>query len=133
MKITRSQLHKLVSETLKEVKITKKRLKEAEVETPDVKNVVTVLDKTPRFELMVQKINTRKEFFDFLEWIVELVEPNLTGDSDVIIALKQTLESTLKRKQQRQGDGEEDAGGEEVELSPDPPEEEEPRSNPDPW
>ena len=133
MKITRSQLHKIVSETLKEVKITKKRLTEVEVETPDIQNIVKILDKIPRFDLMVQKINTRQEFFEFLEWIVDEGDDNLPGDSDVIVAIKQTLQNALDRKQQGQGGGEEDAGGEEVELSPDPVEKEDPRSNPGPW
>jgi len=100
MKITKTQLQKIVLETIKEAKAAKKRLLEAEVATPDIQNIVTVLDKTPRFDLMVQKINTRQEFFEFLEWIVDEGDDNLPGDSDVIIAIKQTLENALKRKQQ---------------------------------
>jgi len=110
MKITKTQLQKIVLETFKEANAAKKRLLETEVETPDVQNIVKVLDKTPRFDLMVQKINTRQEFFELLEWIVDEGDDNLATGSDAVIAIKQTLENALKRKQQKSQGGKQ--GGE---------------------
>jgi len=103
MKITRSQLHKLVSETLRQAKDAKNKLV-TEAPNPedmksDVQKILTVLDKVPRFEQMMELLNTRQEFFEFIEWMIDQADDRLPGDSDAIISIKQSLNNLVKKQQ----------------------------------
>ncbi len=102
MKITKTQLQKIVLETLKEAKAAKKRLLEVGLDdmTGDMQKLVSVIDKVPRFEQMMTLLNTRQEFYEFIEWMVDQGDDNLPGDGDAILAVKQTLNNLIKNKQQ---------------------------------
>jgi|14BtaG_2_1085337.scaffolds.fasta_scaffold21631_3 hypothetical protein len=102
MKITKTQLQKIVLETLKEAKAAKKRLLEVGVDdmTGDMQKIVSIVDKVPRFEQMMTLLNTRQEFYEFIEWMVDQGDDNLPGDGDAILAVKQTLNNLIKNKQQ---------------------------------
>ena len=119
MKITRSQLHKIVSETLRQVKDAKNKLvteaPDPEDMKSDVQKIITVLDKVPRFENMLELLNTRQEFYEFIEWMIDVADDRLPADSDAILSIKQSLNNLVKKQQMG---GEEDSTGEEVELSP---------------
>ena len=115
MKITRSQLHKIVSETLRQVKDAKNKLvteaPDPEDMKSDVQKIITVLDKVPRFENMLELLNTRQEFYEFIEWMIDVADDRLPADSDAILSIKQSLNNLVKKKQM----GGEEGGGSDAE------------------
>tara|TARA_R110002126_G_scaffold255899_1_gene398913 strand:+ start:524 stop:883 length:360 start_codon:yes stop_codon:yes gene_type:complete len=107
MKITKIQLHKLVSETLREVRGSKKVITTEATELADVERLKKVLGRVGQFEALLQTINTKPEFLEFIKWIIDQADNDLPTENDAVMAVKQTLVNMVKAQTRQGSDGEE--------------------------